>query len=393
MDIENYTPDQESLKEFIDRVVQYKANNWNSCTWQDVADTVFEMTGLQRSEKWYRCGLYADSNLDMLVGEHHKTSTEESDAIMMLKMKKAEISDERMQVNAYYRALSREQTIMDIAREYAEKMCNAKPLIPAVINNKWGEKEAILQISDWHYGYDINNAWNEYNPEICRRRVAELLEATKERCRKEGVKTIHVVNLSDLIAGKIHLQIRIQSREEVISQTMDVSEILAEFLTNLSQDFIVEYYDCTDNHSRIEPNKKESIQLETLTRIIHWFLITRLRNNSRIFINENKFGSDIITFECLGHSVIGVHGDKDGATNVVDRLTLLTQKHYDLCLTAHRHHFFGDEKNKTIHLSNGSLCGVDDFALDHRLTSFPSQNLIVASADNVAEGIFRIVLE
>ena len=47
------------------------------------------------------------------------------------------------------------------------------------------------------------------------------------------------------------------------------------------------YYDCDDNHSRVEPNKKESIALETLTRITHWYLVSRFENRPDVTIHNN----------------------------------------------------------------------------------------------------------
>lgn len=54
------------------------------------------------------------------------------------------------------------------------------------------------------------------------------------------------------------------------------------------------------------------------------------------------------------------------------------------------HHFQADEKNRTIALGNGTLMGTDTYAQKLRLSSTPSQNLIIASKDNVTECIYRI---
>lgn len=373
----------ETLSNFIKRVCQQKKDNNKLFTWEDVAEYIKLQTGFDRREKYYRTERY------LTLGENG-----ELDMLTLLKMKKVEISDERTQANAYYRSLSREQTIKDIASDYADKMRGYKRVIPERREELLdSEKEAILQVSDWHFGYDIHNAWNTYSPEICKLRVRQLINTTVAKCRKEGVHTLHFVNLGDMVAGRIHQQIRIQSREDLVGQTMFVSEILAEMIGELSMYFEIKYYDCTDNHSRLEPNKKESLQLETMTRIIHWYLKQRFKDDDRITIYENEYGEDIITFSCNGHKVVGTHGDKDGATNVVDRLSGLTGNRYALCLTAHRHHFFGDEKNYTVLLSNGSLCGVDEFSVDHRLTSTPSQNLIITTPENVTEAIYRIILK
>lgn len=170
--------------------------------------------------------------------------------------------------------------------------------------------------------------------------------------------------------------------------------MLAQFLTNLSQDFLIDYYDTLDNHSRIEPDKGDSLHLESMVRVITWYLEQRLRDNPRIAIhNDNHYGKDIATFTVLGHEVIGVHGDKEKPHHLVEALSLFTKKHYDLVLTAHMHHFSADEKNETLVVANASLMGTDEYARDLRLNSKPSQNLIVASEDNVLAALYRIVLD
>ena len=111
---------------------------------------------------------------------------------------------------------------------------------------------------------------------------------------------------------------------------MEVSEILAEFMYNISNYVRINYYDCLDNHSRVEPNKKESLDLESLQRITKWFLKERFVDHPNIRIFDNKISEDIITFTCKGHKIIGVHGHKDRSNKVIDNLSLFTQDHYDL---------------------------------------------------------------
>ena len=139
----------------------------------------------------------------------------------------------------------------------------------------------VLQISDWHYGMEISNYFNAYNPDIAKQRIIKLRDATLEKCMELGITELNVCNLGDMIAGRIHLPIRINSRFDVITQQIHVSEILAEFLNDLSQKLKINYRDCFDNHSRIEPNKKEALQLETLARITPWFLKERLQKKSQ----------------------------------------------------------------------------------------------------------------
>ena len=173
---------------------------------------------------------------------------------------------------------------------------------------------------------------------------------------------------------------------------MKVSELLAEFLTQLSKYFNIEYYDCLDNHSRLEPNKALSMKLESLSRIVTWYLRDRQLNDNINIHTNNTYGMDIIDFNIGKFNILAVHGDIDKPATIVKTLTTYTQKHFDMILTAHYHHFSADEENNTLVISNGSLMGTDTYAQDLRLTSAPSQNLIIVSNDNVCECIYRINL-
>lgn len=389
----------ESLDAFLLRLAEEKKINKN-ITWQGIADALGINFGIEKSERWVRRKV-----AELSFGEDDTNSVEEIDDLSVeakkvfektLEMRKerVKIADERTQVNAYVRKLSREETLKEIAFETAKELSSKKllPVYNSLSRVVDPEKEAILCISDWHYGIEIKNPWNEFSPEVCRNRVAQLRDKVIEHLKTHKIGKLYIANLGDLIAGRIHLGLRLDSRIDVITQTIQVSEILAEFMSSISKYVEINYYDVLDNHSRLEPNKNDAQDLETLARIIPWYLKERLKENTKIQICENKFGWDLMTFESLGHKIIGVHGDKDKPLAVIDHVSMMTEQHYDLVLTAHLHHYACDEKNRTICVSNSSLMGTDSFAQKLRLSATPSQNLIILSRGNPTECIYRITL-
>ena len=386
--------DSSNIDRYIDILVEDKADN-NVLSWQDIADLVEEKYGVLHSRHWY------SRYYDDYILAFHEYMPEEVDEIkvdpyqeklLALQKEKVKISDERNQNRAYVRRLAREDTLKEIALE-AVKNIGSKKLLPIynkpITVNK--DKETILLLSDWHYGFDFVNPWNTYNLEIAKKRIAKLLNETIKFCKEQKVTNINVLNLADLIAGRIHLTIRLESRIDVITQIMEVSEILAEFLNELTKYFNVSYYSCTDNHSRIEPDKTQSLDLESLCRITDWFLKQRLGKTVNFY--DNQFGEDVITLNVLGHNVLGVHGDRDKQNSVIEKMTLLTRKSYDLVCTAHLHHFSADEHTGTRLVSNGSLMGTDSYAKNLRLYSKPSQTLIISTPDNVCDIIHIIDLD
>ena len=125
-----------------------------------------------------------------------------------------------------------------------------------------------MQLSDIHYGIEDKTMWNEYSPTIAKQRIEKLQNKVIEYLKKENITDLYIINLGDMIGGRIHLQLRLNSRIDVITQTIEISEILAEFMNNLSKYTNIHGYFSTDNHGRLEPNIKDVIDLESLSRIV-----------------------------------------------------------------------------------------------------------------------------
>ena len=354
-------------------------------TWKDIAQIINNAFEVNWSADYYRkkfAAMQSINNIDEYIEE---------------KSERMKLSDVLVQTNANIRRLSREETIKEIAKEAAATISKNCPLLtdterfPFITSPSDGNI-GILQLSDWHYGIDINSYYNEYNPQIAKDRLSDLLMQVIKIVKEQRLKKLIIVNLGDLIAGRIHLTIRFNSRIDVITQTIEVSELLAEFIDELSTYVPIDYYSVIDNHSRLEPNKKDALQLESLARITDWYLIERLKDNDSVFIGDNKYGLDIMTFSVFKWRFAGVHGDLDKLNNVVKNVSLMTRQNYDVILTSHLHHLTIDEENKTIVVSNPSLMGTDDLAEKMRKNSYAAQNLIIVSENNPVYMLCRLVV-
>lgn len=287
----------------------------------------------------------------------------------------------------------------DIGIECAKIVAEKKPFVKISEEKKplrTSNRSGILLLSDWHYGAVVNNFWNKYDPDVCQGRLCQVLTDTAVLVETYGISKLYVLNLGDLISGRIHAQTRIENREDAISQVMHVSEILAQFLYDLSSSTAVpiEYYDCLDNHSRIEPNMKESLRLESLARIITWYLQERFKEDDLVNINFNEYSDDIVSFETKdGWNIVGVHGDLDSQKAVIKNMRGMLWERPDLVCTAHLHHFSANEENECMMVSNPSLMGTDGFAESKRLTSKPAQTFIVTGEKSPTYAIHRIVVD
>ena len=390
--------ESETKLDYINRVCGLKDEF--DLTWTEVAALINEELDVNYSDSWYRKNYAAKSFPAYLIEPIEDECDNSSMNATLLEIKKERIknSDERAQTMFAVRRLAREETLVEIAKEVAEVL-KSKPVLPNYnyITNT-GNKSAILQISDWHYGIEINNPWNTYNPEIARDRIIKLRSRVIEKIQENSVKDLYIANLGDLISGRIHETIRIQNRIDVISQALEVAEILVEFLAYLSQYADIHYISTTDNHSRLEPKKESSLDLESLTRVIDPLLEARIQNLKyankckNIDFVKSPFGPDIAKFTVGEYKIGAVHGHKDNPKAIVSNISLMTQDNYDLILSAHLHHFSCDEQHNTVIVSNGSLMGTDDYASDLRLNNKPSQNLIILSEVSVVESIHKITL-
>lgn len=356
-------------------------------TWEEVAKIINLNCNLDYSESWYRKKEKNRALNNTAFGISLNSSLE--DQALFLAKQKVKVSDERVQLNSIIRRLSREETIKDIAKEAASIISKEKPLLfttnPTV--NLSSDRVGILLLSDWHYGIEISNELNSYNPEIAKLRIDKLCLKIREYGYKNGINTLYIANLGDMIAGNIHLPLRLNSRIDVITQILQVSELLCEFICNLSYNFNIAYYSVLDNHSRIEPNKNDSLDLESLSRITDWYIKERL---PQVMIDDNKLGKDICTTKILDHNIAFVHGHKDTQATLIKKLNTFTMQHFDLICSAHYHHFSADEECGTLMVANGSIMGTDDYAYSQRLHAKPSQTLIISAPDNVCECIYKI---
>ena len=382
----------------------YSKKDELSLSWKDIADLMRQCEDRAYSEDKYRkrCKYLSETGYNKVCDAYEcefDDTKDEADLFSIEEEFSAQkalqrLRDERNQLKQYYRQYSREDTLKDLAKECAAIIADANPFTLKIINQPKNEEvEGVLEISDWHYGITIDSHWNEYSPAICIDRVNSLLNKTIELIKKNNISTIRVLNLGDLISGRIHSQIRIENREDVISQVINVSELLAKFLNSLSEYASVEYYDCLDNHSRIEPNMKESLRLESLARITTWYLCERFKYSNRVCIHFNKYSDDIIMFDTLGWKFAGVHGDLDKLSTVVKNLQTFTRNSVDVICTAHLHHFSCNEENGCTVISNPSLMGMDSFAESKRLYSKPAQTFFIVSKDQPVESIHRIIVD
>lgn len=264
----------------------------------------------------------------------------------------------------------------------ANRLNETKPLI---FENRWFKpnthKEAILFWSDWHYGMVTKNIWNEYNTEICKQRVKTLVEIAKEFITFNNIDVLSIVMLGDACHGAIHSSCRVQAEEDTCDQLMNVSEIMAEAISELSKVVNhVNVYSCYGNHLRTIQDKNDSIHSDNMEKVIPWWLKQRLKDNPKIEIIESEY-KEFTKLNILGYNICCVHGDLDTFKNLGTTVnTIFTRKFgetIDYTVSGDKHHLEEFEQFDIESILIRSLCGTDDYANNKRLYSKPGQTLMI----------------
>lgn len=307
-----------------------------------------------------------------------------------LKKEKIKLQDTKTKLNQMIRKNARKEELFDLIKNAILEISNSKPLISINPEIKRTNKTGILQLSDWHYSIVANNFLNEYNTDVFNRRINEVIKRAIEYGNLYDIEELYVLLQGDFISSGIHNILRIQNQEDIITQIIKTSEVLAEILNELSSHFKIKVSLVTDNHSRVTPDKKDSLEEENYIRITEWYLKTRLVGNKNVKFIDNECGLDISTFKIYNFNCGNVHGDKDSFKHVVSNITTFTRQIFDYIFTSHNHHLNVEELTMTTVISNGSLSGVDSYSYDLRLSSHPLQNFIVISKENGLESICPI---
>lgn len=370
--------------------------------WKSVIDVVnSELRG--EDEDWrdesayrkkYQIGklMYENVFAEMVDGEYAKKVQEISDKLYK---NKVQTYDQRREYRKLLAKEAREDHIYSELLKCAKSLNDYRPL---KIDGKicGGEKEAVLVFADWHYGMVTNNIWNRYDTDICKRRVEEYIFKAINYIQINNVRKLHVVMLGDLAHGSIHTGVRVASEEDTCDQLMNVAEICADAINELSRHAeTVCVYSTYGNHMRTIQNKKDSKHSDNMEKVIPWWIAARFSDREDIEVFEADY-EEFIKINVCGYNICAVHGDLDNIKNFgVTANTIFTKLYgesIDYTISADKHHLEEFESFDIENIIVGSLCGTDDYARDHRLFSAPRQTLMIFSEAEGRECTYNIKL-
>lgn len=303
--------------------------------------------------------------------------------IMDLRKEKQKFFDQRAALNKLLRDRSRQEELNDIlTRAVSDGDLPELNYIPSEIEHS--DNDMLVSLSDIHYGIDVNNAWNVYNPDVCRDMFCRYLDQVIQIAKRHHSENCIVFANGDEISGNIHKTIQIANKENVIDQIKGVSELISQFLAVLSGHFkTVKFISVAGNHSRI--GKKDEAPLdERLDDLVEWWLAARLQHFPNIIIGcQEKIDSTMYAIDIRGKTYVGVHGDYDTTHSKLAALQAMTQRNIYAVLCGHLHHNMVDEVNGVKLVMAGSFLGMDDYCIQKRIYGRPEQMVCICDETGI----------
>lgn len=370
-----------------------KVEKNNDMDWEDIIekyDLGVSRDTIRKAVTTKELGAYDMANF--LTEEYSKNSQDDrfGEQVREIQMLKIQLQDEKRINSQYMRPRARHERLLETIKE---AIVNLKPLEVKEVPRATDGREASLLISDTHYGIVCDNYWNKFNSGIAEERFAKLYNDVLYYCKTMNVTTLHIEILGDIISGYIHQTLRLENEFDVVQQSVRVSELLATLVNKLSNEIEnVKVYMTVGNHSRMSPDKKESLDKENFEYFVWEFLKLRLEKvKSNAKMVENDIDETFIHYTIGDEHIFGVHGHMDRVGKVArDFATMFSGKKIKSIHMGHLHHEYTNDDNNIKVVMNGSMSGIDTYSKNNRYTNKPSQTLLVYDGDSTIN--FNIVL-
>lgn len=264
-----------------------------------------------------------------------------------------------------------------------------QPAFPKKRNEKTAE-EALLLLSDIHAGEvvrkDEMRGLNEYNMDICNRRLKALVETITDLAINKlsgyQFQKLNIFMLGDMVSGMIHEEL-MEVEGNIVTWTTDLAFIMAQMVRELLMIFpVIDITGVVGNHGRLhkKPRFKE--------RYVNWDYIC-YQFLSLLLAEEIKAGRVKCTFptsfwtdkEIQGYRWLILHGDNIvswmgipwygiiRATHKLKELQATQNTIFHFLALGHFHNLGTLDMMKGEMIINGSVIGGNEYALGKMYTT------------------------
>lgn len=392
---------EETLKDYKIRLFRNKETY--GLTNKDIAKLINQADNSNKDEstyrKWYSA--YQEGFDDGLEKANSKNSILQSK--IELEIEKKKIQTEKIEINKWLREQARTELLYEkLANSMKECLKNEYIIRPKECNNN-PNKNAVLFLSDQHYGVDFtiyglnNEIINKYSPEIFEERMEIILNDIIIQIKKYNIEKLYIVCLGDTLDGFLRNSQLAKLRWGVTDCAIKYGLYMFKWLEQLSKYVDIEFYNTSGNHTelRLLDGKKGEHEHENLDKVIMAIieLGVELTKNERIKIVSNKTGYVYLKLPC-GYSIFGFHGEVKNLENALKDFREIYNVEIDYIAAGHLHHnnFTNCGRRKgTIRV--GSIIGVDDFSINKvRRSADATANFVIFEQDKGLVDSHTIIL-
>ena len=377
---------EDELQLLIDKVEGVDDRSWEEMV--DELGLSIHPDSLRKSFNAGRYSGYAVAKHYQEKFENEYCSQEEIDRLEGLKKElikeRVKLSDARREYKKYLSNEARYENLVDVLKRGLKDI---EPL-PYESFGKYADsfdkgKSAILCISDIHYGAVCDSKWNYYSTDVARDRIWQLMDKVRQYCTDMNITNLVVEVNGDCIEGGINTSNRVASEEDVVTQIIEVSQLLAEAINSLKPYVrTLKVVTTLGNHGRLTPNKKDQgDEKENFELLIPEMLRMILDKDIPIISSQ---GMDFVKYDFNGRTICLTHGHHDKVNSAINNMIRVFKEVPDEVHIGHTHHHHDINDSNIYVVVNGSIKGTDDFGLGTtRCVTKPSQNLIVYGEDRM----------
>lgn len=295
-----------------------KVEKTNDKSWQDLVDEMELGCHRDTLRKNFAVGKYSGYNIVKYFEEKMLNITE--DEYMKEKLELLDtIKKEKIKVqtlNLEYNNNKREEARNELYNEFIEdSISRLKPIeVKKYKVTKPVERIGLLNMSDFHYGKEVllkafdGEIVNQYSNEEFKNRMWHLLNQIREDIFEYDKLVIFA--LGDFIENIMRISGLQKIKTGVVDSVIEFSEFIAIWLNELQQELEIpiEFQMIGGNHDelRILTGKKNDFPEEDVSKLIHKFIETRLKENDNIKVN---LCNGVTFYSFYGYNVFGEHGE------------------------------------------------------------------------------------
>ena len=311
-------------------------------SWQAVADILNRLLGTEFTESKFRKSYQAfEKMLDANKGKF----LDDDNYLKEIDLKHEAIRKERIKLqtaNVERGRVDRGESRQEMYYEFVGAVKDTIPLPEfRPINLYSGDKEYLCCIADIHFGAKFKSENNEYSIEICEDRFNLLLSHLIEFIEEKRLSRIHILELGDSIQGILRISDLKINETTVAKATVQVSKLIAKFLSDLSKYCYVDYYHVPfANHTQTRNlgTKAGELADEDAEYVISHYIEDLCSNNNRINVNLAEEGKQYISVPIQGNEIVAMHGHtiKNIESSIKD-LSMMRREFIDYLFLGHYH--------------------------------------------------------